>query len=125
MIVRLLDILFRSADNKAMEISAFNEKIGERIRDLRKAKGLTQDKFAIIAGLSRGTIANIETGRQAASGHQLFHLAAILGAVTMDDIFPMLPAEDEADSSELPIHRGPDLSDAQYAQIQAAARSVR
>ena len=108
-----------------MDTSCFNEQIGERIRDLRKARGFTQEDFASLTGFSRGTIANIETGRQTASSYQLFHLGTVLGVATMDDIFPLLPSEDDGDGRELPIHRSPDLSNAQFAQIQAVARSVR
>ena len=108
-----------------MATPKFNEQVGEKIRDLRKAKGLTQQDFATIADFSRGTIANIETGRQTASGHQLFHLGTALGVVTMDDIFPLLPSEDDGNGSDIPIHRSPDLNDMQLAQVQAFARSVR
>lgn len=121
----LLDIAALKNDKRPMETPLFNEQVGEKIRDLRKAKGLTQEDFATITGFSRGTIANIETGRQTASGHQLFQLGTALGILTMDDIFPVLPSEDDVNGSELPIHRSPDLNDSQLAQVQAVARSVR
>ena len=124
-IVRLLDIICLKNDNAVMDTSIFNEKIGEKIRDLRKAKGFTQEDFAALTGFSRGTIANMETGRQTASGHQLYHLATVLGVVSMDEIFPRLPLDDDDEDGELRIHRSPELSDAQLAQIQAVARSVR
>lgn len=37
-------------------------KVGARIRDLRKARGLTQEKLAWEAGLSKGHLSGIEKG---------------------------------------------------------------
>ena len=123
--MHLLDNFIVKTDNFWMESSTFNEIVGANLRDLRKAKGLTQEDFAIRSGFSRGTIANIETGRQTASGHQVFHLASILGLSTMDDIFPALLPEDDGDDTEIPIHGERDLSETQFAQVQELARRVR
>lgn len=40
------------------------EKTGKRLRDLRLAKGLSQEKFALECGLDRTYIASIERGRR-------------------------------------------------------------
>jgi len=40
------------------------EKIGKRLRNLRTAKGLSQEKFAFDCGLDRTYIASIEQGRR-------------------------------------------------------------
>lgn len=37
---------------------------GLRVKIIREVKGLTQAEFAKKVGLSRGSVANIETGRQ-------------------------------------------------------------
>lgn len=123
--MQLLDNSNVKNDNLRMESSTFNEIVGTNLRDLRKAKGLTQEDFAARSGFSRGTIANIETGRQTASGHQVFHLGSVLGLSTMDDIFPTLLTEDDGEDTEVPIHGERDFSDTQLAQIQELARRVR
>lgn len=41
-----------------------SKKIGERIAALRKAAGETQEETAAATGVSRSSIANIETGQQ-------------------------------------------------------------
>jgi len=40
------------------------EKIGNRLRELRTAKGLSQEKFSFECGLDRTYIASIEQGRR-------------------------------------------------------------
>lgn len=56
--------------------------LGRRVRALRKAKpGLTQDGLAELAGLSRMTVAYLETGQnQTADTDTLVKLARALGA---------------------------------------------
>lgn len=62
---------------------ALNTKaIGERIRQLRKSRGITQDEIGIVLGdrttgkpLSRGQISNLETGRRNLNIHQIKILA--------------------------------------------------
>ena len=57
-------------------------KIGERVRQLRKARGITQDELGVALGdkttgkpLSRGQISNLETGKRNFNIHQLKVLA--------------------------------------------------
>ena len=40
------------------------EKIGKRIRELRQAKGLSQEAFALEIGLDRTYIASVENGKR-------------------------------------------------------------
>lgn len=56
--------------------------IGERVRQLRKARGITQDELGFALGdkttgkpLSRGQISNLETGRRNFNIHQIKALA--------------------------------------------------
>lgn len=56
--------------------------IGERVRQLRKARGITQDELGYALGdkttgkpLSRGQISNLETGRRNFNIHQIKALA--------------------------------------------------
>ena len=56
--------------------------IGERVRQLRKSRGITQDELGVILGdkaagkpLSRGQISNLETGKRNFNIHQIKALA--------------------------------------------------
>lgn len=110
-----------------MESQDFNVAVGQTVRRLRKAKGFTQEDFASRTGMSRGTIANIETGRQAASGYQIYHLASVLRLEEINQIFPLLPVEeDEGDYTEdIEIFSREDLSDEHHQQALAVLRQVR
>lgn len=57
-------------------------KIGERVKQLRKSRGITQDELGCILGdkvtgkaLSRGQISNLETGKRNFNIHQIKALA--------------------------------------------------
>ena len=58
------------------------EEIGGRIRQLRKARNITQDELGVILGnrttgkpLSRGQVSNLETGKRNLNIHQIKVLA--------------------------------------------------
>lgn len=54
------------------------EKLGERLRSLRLAKDVSQEKFAEIAGLDRTYISGLERGKRNPSFLILKKLAEIL-----------------------------------------------
>ena len=53
-------------------------KVGQRIRELRLAKGMSQEKFALEAGLDRTYIASVESGKRNIS---IVNLAKIWNAL--------------------------------------------
>jgi phage repressor protein C with HTH and peptisase S24 domain len=53
--------------------------VGDRIKELRRLKGLTQQKLAGLAGLSQVTISDIERGRNKGS-REIVRIAEALGA---------------------------------------------
>ena len=62
--------------------SVNTRKIGERVRQLRKSRGITQDELGFALGdkttgkpLSRGQISNLETGKRNFNIHQIKVLA--------------------------------------------------
>jgi transcriptional regulator with XRE-family HTH domain len=59
----------------------------EELRRLRKARGLSQAKLAVLAGLDPSTVSQIETGARRANTRTLEKLAAVLGA-DLADLFP-------------------------------------
>lgn len=73
----------RAAD---AETEAFYEDFGERVRRARGS--MSQAAFAGRVGMSRGSISNIEAGRQHAPLHLLPRLAAALGVEPADLLRP-------------------------------------
>lgn len=58
------------------------KEIGERVRQIRKARGITQDELGLVLGdrttgkpLSRGQVSNLETGKRNFNIHQIKVLA--------------------------------------------------
>lgn len=78
----------------------FNAEIGRRVRVARVRAELTQELLARKAGLTRGSITNIESGAQAPPPYRLVRLASALG-VEPADLLPGLP-ESGRHGNELP-----------------------
>jgi transcriptional regulator with XRE-family HTH domain len=57
--------------------------VGERIKQRRQELGWTQDKLAQQAGLSKGFLSDVESGKRDLGAGSLFAIAAALGT-TMD-----------------------------------------
>jgi transcriptional regulator with XRE-family HTH domain len=53
--------------------------IGTKLRELREARGLTQDQLAGLSGLPAGTVRNYEQGRREPSWEAVWALAEALG----------------------------------------------
>ncbi len=64
-------------------------KIGKRIRELRKAKGFSQEDFAAAAELGRSYAGRVERGEQNISMQSLIQIALTL-KVEVGEIFPPL-----------------------------------
>jgi len=62
-------------------------KIGERIIEIRKLKGLSQEELAARAGMGRTYMGRIERGEQNASIRNMIKIAKVLD-VQMGDLFP-------------------------------------
>src|SRR5262249_32483599 len=92
------------------------EHIGAVIRrGRRKFKPrLTQEALARRVGISRASLANIETGRQSVLVHQLYALAAALDLAPADFL---LPADDSATRAEWESMLPDDLKPLQKNQI--------
>ena len=95
-----------------MTIEPIYKNIGAVIRAKRRLLDLAQEKLATQLGISRATLANIETGRQRVLAHQLYGFARALG-VKPADLLPVSPPE--ADWTALPLPS--DLKPEQKQQI--------
>ena len=85
MLVTLTRIWFSGAVMKDDELY---RRFGELVREHRQRLGVNQAVVAEQAGLSRASIANIETGRQRIPFHHLYSLARALQV----DAHALLPA---------------------------------
>ncbi len=77
--------------------------IGAVIKARRKTLGLKQEALASTLGISRGSLANVETGRQNVLVHQLYKFATAL-KLSPFDLLPQ-PAADyiRTERAELPL----------------------
>ncbi|WP_089894334.1 helix-turn-helix domain-containing protein [Lentibacter algarum] len=55
------------------------ERVGQNIQDVRRAKGLSQEALSFAAGLSRSYMGKLENGRNAMSLIALEKIARVLG----------------------------------------------
>ena len=85
-----------------MKQDALYAHIGTLIKARRKHTKLTQETLSARIGISRASLANIETGRQTLLVHQLYALATVLELSPADLLPPVMPLEAEA----LPLPQG-------------------
>lgn len=78
-----------------MSVPILYKQLGTIIKNRRRALGLTQELLANRLGISRASLANVETGRQRVLVHQLYRFAEQFGV----SVATLLP--DEAESSAL------------------------
>ncbi len=79
----------------------FYRALGQRLRDARREARLSQIKLANTVGLSRSSIANIESGRQPIYIHALVSIAGQLGVSLKELIPPEYVADDQRIQHEL------------------------
>jgi transcriptional regulator with XRE-family HTH domain len=87
------------------------EQFGALVRRRRRALELTQDELSGRLGISRGALANIETGRQNILLHQIYRFAAALEM----GVHELLPIVQESKVDVLPLPKG--LTSTQQNQI--------
>lgn len=61
-------------------------KVGDRIKELRKIEGISQEKLAFKAGLDRTYVAGVESGKRNLSIKSLEKIVKALG-VSFEDFF--------------------------------------
>jgi transcriptional regulator with XRE-family HTH domain len=77
--------------------------IGAIIKARRKTLGLKQETLAGMLGISRGALANVETGRQNLLVHQLYRYADAL-QLTPTDLLPQPSTNNsKTERTELPL----------------------
>jgi transcriptional regulator with XRE-family HTH domain len=77
--------------------------VGGRIREIREARGMTQDQLATRSGISKGFLSEVENDRRNLSSKILLKLAIELGA-TVDYLLTGTTVKTEAVTSiEVPV----------------------
>jgi transcriptional regulator with XRE-family HTH domain len=107
-------------NNKDMNPDPIYKDIGAIIRARRKALKLTQDKLSKKLRISRGALANIETGRQNILVHQLYNYATELG-LTVNDLLPV----GRRDTRSGEIEKVPVPSNVNRSQAEQIARLMQ
>ena len=92
--------------------------VGEAIAVRRNELKFTQDYVAKKVGLSRASLANIETGRQKIILHYLYRIAAVLELPRVQELLPALTQAIDLRDAELSIG-GDEINDKQRAQVEA------
>ncbi len=68
-----------SPAEKAKEKKEFAKRLGQRIKEVRLSKGLSQEKLAHQAGYYRTYVGHIETAAYSPSTHTVWRLAKAMG----------------------------------------------
>ena len=61
-----------------MKISQLQQKIGQRIRELRESKGITQQNLAAICNFEKANLSRIEAGRTNPTVSTLYKISQAL-----------------------------------------------
>ena len=64
-------------------MGTFNEKLGKRLKEIRNARGLSQDQISKLLGVNRATVSQIENGKRSLTAHDLSQVAVAL-AISID-----------------------------------------
>lgn len=74
-----------SRNERTAEEQEMLNRLGDHLRKLRKARDISQEDFAVQAGLGRSYYTEIENGRRNVSIINLFRIAQTLG-VTLQEV---------------------------------------
>lgn len=92
------------------QMNNVTELFGARIRELRKARGLTQDQLADFLGVEQKYISLIEHGKSYPALDRLVRIAEVL-QVTLPSLFDFAHHAPEALSTEALVKRVDGMSD--------------
>jgi len=77
--------------------------VGGRIREIREAKGLTQEQLAARSGMSKGFLSEVENDRRNLSSRILLNIATQLGATADYLLTGTTSATDTPKAIEMPL----------------------
>lgn len=106
-----------------MDAKTFNQQLGLLLQKLRAENRMTQDELAKRTGMSRASIANMETGRQAMSAYQAHLIATAFQLRNLNALFPA--PETDTEGADIKLSGSSELNDIQRQQVEALiARST-
>lgn len=82
--------------------------VGDRIRDIREARRMTQDQLAERSGISKGFLSDVENNKRNVSSDNLLRVANVLGA-SLDYLLRGASSESAARG---PVTIPPELAEA-------------
>ncbi len=94
-----------------METKAFLKAVGDKIRLVRKAQGMSQEKLAELSSLHPSFISYVETGKTNASIVNLYSIASALN-IPLHDLF------------QFPSGKGNKKLDTETAEVFSKLRSL-
>ena len=99
--------------------------LGQAVATRRKMMNLTQAQVAKAVGISRASIANIESGRQKVLLHQVYGLVKALGLKAITELVPAtLPRETDGEASEKLEVWGAPVSEAEMPGLEQLLKSA-
>lgn len=69
-----------------MEVAMIKEIFGKRVRELRKNRNLSQEKFALKINMDRTYLASVESGKRNISIENIYKIANGL-EITLEELF--------------------------------------
>ncbi len=101
--------------------------VGERIRQLRLSKGLTQGVLADKIGVARGSVARYEAGTYYPSQEVVVKLASVLGSTVSYILDEDVSTADEIPDTDIKfaVFGDPNVTDAQFEEVKQFARFIR
>ena len=111
--------------NGSMDVGHIYRALGDKVRRLRNGAGRTQAQLAAEIGISRASLANMETGRQQVLVHHLYAVATALDLDSPAILLPLPPDSMHKDnkSPTLPLPEE-GLSDKQRREVLHLISSV-
>lgn len=98
--------------------------IGKRIKELRKGKGLTQEKLAEMSGIEPSNISHIERGATKPSLPTLIAIANALG-VTLDELVYASLKKSEHIYNEILAELTEDMTKEEFAAIVEIVKTTK
>jgi transcriptional regulator with XRE-family HTH domain len=69
-----------------MNEAEFRERLGGRLKELRLAKGYSQQQLAAVCEMDKENISRLESGRHSPNSYTLYMIANALG-ITLSELF--------------------------------------
>ncbi|KUJ73624.1 XRE family transcriptional regulator [Ruegeria marisrubri] len=88
-------------------LDTLSERLADRLRELRQARGWSLDQLAAQSGLSRATLSRLEKGEVSPTAQSLGHLCAAFG-LPMSRLLMMV---EETFDRKVPYERQPEWTD--------------